>query len=244
MNSTIKVDRRKKYFMVVDVETAGNFASPQVYDFGFAVCDKKGNIVQERSYVISEIFDNKKLMDTAYYAKKIPQYIEGLENGTFTKTDLRTAREDFLNLMEIYDIKTICAYNLMFDMKALKSTFSTLGYGAKFLPSQPRYTNDNLDLLCIWSFACEVLFTQKTYSKVAIANGWVSEAGNMKTNAECAHRYITKEYDFIEEHTGLADVRIECGILAKCIAQKQKHESGIIAHPWRIPNKVAKERQK
>lgn len=233
----IKVDKRKKYYMVVDVETAGNFSAPQVYDFGFAVCDKKGNIVEEKSFVISEVFDNKRLMDTAYYAKKLPMYYEGLETGKFVKTDLMTARTVFLEMMEKYDIKTICAYNLMFDMKALKSTMNSLGYGTKFLPVENRYHKENIDLLCIWSFACEVLFTQKTYSKIAVAQGWVSPAGNMKTNAECAYRYITRMFDFEEEHTGLADVQIECQILAKCISQKQKHNSGIIAHPWRIPNK-------
>lgn len=232
-----KIDKRKKYIMVVDVETAGNFASPQVYDFGFAVTDKKGNIYESRSFVISEIFDNKRLMDTAYYAKKIPMYIEGLETGKFTKVDMMTARAEFLRLMEEYDIKTISAYNLMFDMKALKSTFSTLGYGGKFLPVENRYHKDNIDLLCIWSFACEVLFTQKTYSRIATKEGWLTKAGNMLTNAECAYRYITRDYTFVEEHTGLADVEIECQILAKCVAQKQKHNSGIIAHPWRIPNK-------
>ncbi len=236
----MKVDKRKKYFMVVDVETAGNFASPQVYDFGFAICDKKGNIYEERSFVISEIFDNKKLMDTAYYKKKLPLYYEGLENGKFTKTDMLSARKEFLDLIEKYDVRTICAYNLMFDMKALKSTFQTLGYGAKFLPVENRFHKDNLDLLCIWSYACEVLFTQKTYSKIAVAQGWLTEKGNMLTNAECAYRYITREFDFVEEHTGLSDVRIECQVLAKCIAQKQKHESGIIAHPWRIPQKKNK----
>lgn len=232
-----KVDRRKKYFVVVDVETAGNFASPQVYDFGFAICDKKGNIYESRSYVISEVFDNTRLMNTAYYACKLPMYHEGLKTGKFIKTDLRSARQEFLQLIEEYDVKTICAYNLQFDMKALKSTYQTLGYGSKFLPSENRFHKDNLDLLCIWSFACEVLFTQRTYSRVAVANEWLTEKGNMLTNAECAHRYISGNHDFEEEHTGLADVQIECGILAKCIAQKKKHESGIIAHPWRIPNK-------
>ena len=179
-------------------------------------------------------------METAYYAKKLPQYIKGLETGEFVKVGMLQARAEFLELMEKYDIKTISAYNLMFDMKALKSTFQTLGYGAKFLPSETRYTKDNIDLLCIWSFACEVLFTQKTYSKVANQQGWLTNAGNMLTNAECAYRYITKDYTFEEQHTGLADVEIECQILAKCVAQKQKHESEIIAHPWRIPNRKNK----
>ena len=57
------MDRRRKYIMVLDVETTGNIGFPLVYDLGFAIVDKKGNIYEERSFVISEIFDNKKLMN-------------------------------------------------------------------------------------------------------------------------------------------------------------------------------------
>ena len=66
----------------------------------------------------------------------------------------------------------------------------------------------------------------------------------MLTNAECAYRYISKDYTFEERHIGIFDVEIECQILAKCVAQKKKHESGILSHPWRLPQKAYKERQK
>ena len=121
------------------------------------ICDKKGNIYEKRSFVISEVFDNTKLMETAYYAKKIPQYIKGLETGEFVKVGMLEARAEFLKLMEKYDIKTISAYNLMFDMKALKSTFQTLGYGKKFLPSETRYTKDNIDLFGLLLVRCYLL---------------------------------------------------------------------------------------
>lgn len=229
-----KVDKRKKYFMVLDVETAGSLAKPLVYDLGFAVCDKKGNVYERRSFVISEIFDNTKLMQSAYYASKLPIYYKGLETGAFTKVTFLEARHEFLQLMAKYDIQTVCAYNLMFDMRALKSTTEYLfGVGKKFLTTEYK----DVDLLCIWSFACEVLYTQKTFSKTAVEQGWITEAGNMQTSAEIGWRYISKDFQFIEHHTGLEDVEIECQILARCIAQHKKHESGIISHPWRIPNK-------
>ena len=38
------MDRRKKYYLVVDVETANSAQEALVYDLGFAICDKKGNI--------------------------------------------------------------------------------------------------------------------------------------------------------------------------------------------------------
>ena len=229
----IKVDKRKKYFMVLDVETAGNIGRPLVYDLGFAICDKKGNIYEKRSFVISEIFDQTELMSTAYYSNKLPIYYKGLETGEFTKVTFAEAREEFLNLMKTYNINTICAYNLMFDMRALKNTTENLyGKGKRFLTSEYK----DVDLLCIWSFACEVLYTQKTFSKVAVEQGWLTEKGNMQTSAEIGWRYISKDYNFVEHHTGFEDVKIECQILAKCISQRKKHDSGIIYNPWRIPN--------
>ena len=65
-----KIDNRKKYYLVLDVETTGGLGNPLIYDLGFAICDKKGNIYEKRSFIIKEIFDNKRLMDTAYYKEK------------------------------------------------------------------------------------------------------------------------------------------------------------------------------
>ena len=39
------------------------------------------------------------------------------------------------------------------------------------------------------------------------------------------------------------DVEIECQILAKCFAQKKKHESGILGNPWNIVAKYNKEKK-
>ena len=76
----MKIDKRKKYVMVLDVETTNNIMEKGcpndglVYDIGFVVCDKQGNIYCKRSFAIKEIFDWKELMSTAYYYKKLPKY--------------------------------------------------------------------------------------------------------------------------------------------------------------------------
>ena len=230
----VKIDRRKKYFMVMDVETTGSLACPLVYDLGFAICDSKGKIYAERSFVIEEIFKDVKLMQTAYYASKVPQYNIDIENGTRQVVSFLDARQEFINLMNEYNVKTVCAYNLAFDKRALtKTTEELFGKGKKFLPS----AMVTIDQLCIWSYACEVLYTQPTFGKIAAEQGWVTPAGNMKTSAEIGWRYISRDFQFEESHTGLEDVRIEVEILKKCIAQRKKHESGILSHPWRIPNR-------
>lgn len=220
----------KKMYMVIDVETAGGFDNPMVYDIGFAVCDKDGFIYESRSYIINEVFNDKNLMNTAYYAKKVPMYKKDIENGTRTTISFGMMRIIFNSMLEKFNVQTICAYNLKFDANALSNTCKKLNVSNKFLDKK-------IDMLCIWSLACELLYTQKMFSVVAKSQGWVSDKGNMKTSAEIGHRYITGEYDFEENHTGLEDVMIEIGIMSKCFRQKKAHKSGILPMPWKIPNK-------
>ena len=235
-----KIDKRKKYYLVLDVETTGGLGNPLIYDLGFAICDKKGNIYEKRSFIIKEIFDNKRLMDTAYYVEKVPRYVKDLENGKRKKVSFLEAREELIRVMEKYGSNTICAYNLAFDRRALTSTTERLfGTGKKFLPPQFK----GIEQLCIWSFACEVIYTRPSFWKVAEEQKWFTENGNMRTSAEIGHRYLSTNYQFEESHTGLEDVEIEVSILAKCFQQHKKHESGIISHPWRIPNNAKKERE-
>lgn len=235
-----KIDKRKKYIMVLDVETANSLACPLVYDLGFAICDKQGNVYERRSFVIEEIFTNEKMMSTAYYACKVPQYKEDLKSGKRTMVKFAEAREELIKVMNEYNAQTIAAYNLAFDRRALtKTTEHIFGKGKKFMPLMLK----GIEQMCIWSFACEVVYTQPTFWKVAEEQNWFTPAGNMQTSAEIGWRYISKDYHFEESHTGLEDVEIEVQILAKCYRQCKKHESGVLAHPWRIPNKAKKERE-
>ena len=80
----MKIDKRKKYSMVLDVETAnssiekGQKNDGLVYDLGLTVIDKKGQIYEKKSFAIKEIFDWKELMATAYYKDKLPKYYKEL----------------------------------------------------------------------------------------------------------------------------------------------------------------------
>jgi len=233
-----KIDRRRRYYIVLDVETAGGLDNPLVYDIGYAVTDKYGNIYETRSFIISEIFYNKSLMTSAYYSEKIPKYEEDIKNGTRKVVTFAQMRLDFITLALKYNVKVIGAYNLMFDTRALTNTirFIEKNERLKFLP----YELKDIELLCIWCLACEVLYTQKTFARVAIKNGWVTEAGNLKTTAEVGYRYLTGDIDFIEEHTGLEDVLIEIKIMAYALRQNKKRTAGMFEHPWKIPNNLQK----
>ena len=225
----MRIDKRRKYMLVVDVETTNGFSNPLVYDIGFAVVDKMGRIYEKESFLVKEIFDNKNLMRTAYYIDKYPLYLDGIAKGEFERRYFFEIREIIFSIMKLYNINEVWAYNCNFDRNALNST--------------TKYLSEDLiddyfppcEFHCIWNFACSTILQQKTFFKNASEKEWVSEKGNVRTSAEISYRYITSENDFEEEHTGLQDVLIESAILAKCIAQHKKADTTLRNDCWRKP---------
>ena len=228
---------KKDYYLVLDVETANSTDDPLVYDLGFAVCDRKGNIYEAESYVVSDIFYKEtELMQTAYYHEKLPKYYEGIREKAFKVINFYMAKKRIADLIEKYNIKAVCAYNASFDTKALNTTqrYLTNSKYRYFLPY-------GTEVYCIWHMACQVICTQKRYIKFCLDNGFVSESGNIKTSAETVFAYMTKNEKYEECHTGLQDVLIETQIMAKCFAQHKKMNKKINRLCWRIPQSKAKE---
>ena len=100
--TTEKIDYRKRYLVVLDTETCNTHSTPfgldmsdsLVYDIGWAITDKYGNVYLTRSFLIREIFRNKELMNSAYYKDKIPKYYEGIRNGTRKLVTLYEAKSN------------------------------------------------------------------------------------------------------------------------------------------------------
>ncbi len=229
----------KKYYLVLDVETANSTDDALVYDLGYVVCDKKGNIYEADSFIVSDIFYKEaELMQSAYYAKKIPMYIEGIKSRAFNVVTFYEARAKLLDAMRRYNVEAVCAYNANFDYTALNTTqrWLTKSKYRFFLPYGTK-------VYCIWHMACQLICTQKAYIKFCLDNGFVSSSGNIKTNAETVYAYMMGDCGYEENHTGLEDVLIETKILAKCFAQHKKVEKNINRFCWRIPQAKAKEIQ-
>lgn len=230
----MKLDKRKKYIMVLDVETTNNdmtskFNDGLVYDIGFGIYDQKGNTYCERSYCIKEIFEDKNLMNSAYYKNKLPKYYEELKQG---KREIKTAlqtRKIIKQAIEYFNIKEVYAYNANFDNTTLNNTirYITSSYVRWYLPRE-------VNVYCIWHIACQVLGTQKTFQFENVRN----ENGNLKTSAERMFAYISQNEDFEEEHIGLADVQIEKEILIRCLKSHKKINKNINRACWRIPQKA------
>jgi hypothetical protein len=63
-------------------------------------------------------------------------------------------------------------------------------------------------------------------------HGQKSPKGNWKTSAETAYAYLIGEAQFVEEHTGLEDCKIELEIYKACKKQKKLRAHGICTNPW------------
>ena len=125
-----KYDKRRKYYIVLDCETATlpeaiNYegeerkniaiAKPLIYDLGWQVIDTQGRIYARKNYLISEVFSVPAIFDTAYYASKRCIYLEKLAKGEITLTDWKTASAELVEDMDA--CVAVGAYNSMFDYK-------------------------------------------------------------------------------------------------------------------------------
>lgn len=230
----MRIDKRKKYIMVLDVETTNNNMEKGakndglVYDIGFVICDKKGKIYAKRSFAITEIFDWKELMSTAYYFKKLPKYFQRLAKKQMEKVTIWEARKRIHKAIEYFNIKEIYAYNANFDYTTLNNTVRYLSGSACrwFFPY-------GIQICDIWHIACQVLGKQKTFQWENIRN----VNNNLITNAERMFSYI-EQIDFEEDHTGLEDAIVESQILARCFASHKKIDKRINRACWRIPQQA------
>jgi hypothetical protein len=224
----------KNVIAVLDTETVG--LEGHVYDIAWCITDRRGNIVCERNWLVQENFtDPQKMMGAFYAGKTFTHYAPMLQAGTITMRPwaeiLGALRADCL----CYGVQTVSAYNAGFDLRVIDQTHGDLT-GADF------DLFDDLQILDIWQFACETKLQQKSYARIARALGWVSPAGNIKTGAEFAYRFVCGDHSFIEDHTALSDAQIEVAILAECFRQKKSVPYGVInASPWRLVNPDAGE---
>lgn len=229
----MKIDKRKKYMVVLDIETANSAEDAIAYDIGFAVVDKKGNIYESYSFMMAEMFLNHskdEMMTTAYYAEKLPNYWKDYRKGERKLVSIYTARKILKEVCEKWNIGEIWAYNAYFDKSGCNRTlrYLTKSRARWFFPY-------GVEIKCIWHYACQTLCKQRNFFKFCTKNGFISPSGNLKTSAEVVYAYMTDNPDFEESHTGLEDVEIEAAILSKCIRQHKKADTNINRLCWRIP---------
>lgn len=219
------MDKRIKYRLVIDTETCPidntiNEVLPSnmlTYDCGWAIVDKRGKVYKTRSFINADIFlGEKDKMTSAYYADKIPKYWEQIHKGERVLTSFNKIHYTLLEDIAEYNVTEIYAHNMRFDYGTLKATTEWLNAPFKYFFPYGMEICDTLKM------ARDVLGAMPTYKKFCEKNDFCTKNGKPRFTAEIIYRFITKDVDFVESHTGLEDVLIEKEILAYCFKQHKK----------------------
>lgn len=217
---------KRNYYLTLDTETCNGYLNEEgkldlrdslVYDIGAIVHDKQGNIYETVNLVISDVFYKLDyLMNSCYYANKLPQYHREIEEGIRKVVSFARAKEIINNLIEEYEIKAVISHNARFDLNALNNTLRYITdskeryfypYGTKIWDSQ--------------KMAHDTICKQKTYQKWCEKNGYMTKhrTPRVRENVETLYRYISDDNNFVECHTGLKDCEVEMMISILCMRQ-------------------------
>ena len=213
---------KKNMYAIIDTETANGLKNPMCYDVAVIIFDKKGNEYFRKNWLVKNVWNNTKMMDSAYYSWKRPLYkhIEHELVNTYTFiTELNS-------ILEQYEVNYLLAYNLAFDIRSISKTVERYTYNSKF-------NTENIEYIDVWNVAIDILMNNKNYKSFCKENGYISECGNYLTNAEVCYRYITNTIDFDESHTAMDDCEVEKMIFMTCVKRKKKISVGIVYNPWR-----------
>lgn len=268
---------KKKYYLTLDTETATlpfadslcqnakqkqtiAIAKPLVYDIGWTITDRKGEVVKEENYLIQETFFVPNVFNTAYYKDKRPIYMDLLKQGKIKVGTWNEVAEILLFDLKACDYAT--AYNACFDFKKaipfteryIKKLYSSsytmweeeqkakckelLRKGGKlenseYLKPVFKFRGEEFPIVDLWGVACERLINNSRYKDFCLENKLLTvSATYFKTSAETSFQYLMKDSDFTEDHTALSDAQIEAQILTKAL-KKGRVEPSIVSFPFR-----------
>lgn len=226
----------KEKFMVLDVE---GMSSLVPYNVGYIIADRYGQIYKEYSYALPQnvcvnvMRCNETQQAIEMTARNIQEILLDYGNSFFKRKYKCVGNEEFkkrfIKSIKKNKVKKIYAYNVTFDKTTLKNLFgddfNEVFKDIKFIDIMPIVLRTNL--------------LTKKYCNFCIANGFITEKGNIQTKAEVVYKYLFNDLTFEEEHTGLADVLIEYKILLKAFNTHKKIDS-TPCQIWRILKEFCK----
>jgi hypothetical protein len=214
----------KTRFLVVDIETTKPTMKGEngfIFDISFAVFSRKDGIIGKQGYIVEQ---HQHLVP--YYADRLKKYADYQATGEYVIQPFEKIMAIMSAIVKKYNVEYVTAYNLQFDKDThIEKHCKRLGIESPF---------KDLKTFCIWQGAAETFGQRKSYKKFTNEHGFISEKGNRQSGAEIMYRYMKNEPEFVEEHTGLADVEIEIELLDRIIRQKKKMSTTYGKGAWRL----------
>lgn len=194
--------------IVLDTETI-SLEKQFIYNLGWVVVDTEtGEILETQDLVIDQIWQNKPIMTTAYYANKKPIYTKKMKGKHTTRTTWGRACQRLQKSIKQFKVSDGYAYNGRFDCKAFK--FNHKFYNNKTRPLETIQMHDIMDYIY-------TIINNPNYERFCRANDFITAKGNLKKTAESVYAYLIDNGNYKEEHTALQDSLIEAHILLEAL---------------------------
>lgn len=194
--------------IVLDTETV-SINKPFCYDLGYLIYDtEERKVLEQKSFVIEQVWHNLALFQTAYYAEKRPLYVSAMRGKRAVLTKWGYAMQEMKRDIKKYNVTSVYAFNSAFDDGVF--TFNCDYYHC-YNPL------DTIPVYDIWGYSSQFITNTQEYRNFCEEHERFTDSGNYSGNAESVTQYLSQNYDFSEEHTALSDATIELAILIECV---------------------------
>ena len=215
---------------VFDTETAGTLNKPFAYNIGYTIYDTdKHETLVSKDFVVEQVWHNIPLFNSAYYADKRPLYVNRMRARKTKMSKFGYICQEMIRDFDKCGVSSAYAYNSPFDDNVLNTNCDWYKCINPF---------DNIPIFDIRGYVHNFLINDE-YIDFCEKREYFTEKGNYSTTAETVYKFITKNTEFEEEHTALADSLIELEILLETIekgAELEKEYKTKVS----IPRKVEK----
>lgn len=203
--------------LIFDTETT-SINKPFCYNIGYVIFNTDTDaVLLKRDFVVEQVWHNRPLFESAYYANKRPQYVQGMRAHSIVMDKYGYIQRQMARDIREHNVEGAYAFNSPFDDRVFD-------FNADYF-----HCNNALDCVPVYDirgYAVRYLMNEayKDFcdENAEIKNGvgerkFVTDKDGYKTTAESFYCFLRNDCWFDEAHTALADSEIELEILRACL---------------------------
>ena len=198
--------------LLVDTEFI-TLNKPFVYDLSYLIARKVGDkyaTLKSVGNVVRQVYQNKMMFETAYYAEKRKLYTSALRGKTYRQNYMGNILRQLQKDITDYKVDIVLGYNVNADMRSI-------GFTSDYLKlNNPLNNTKVIDLMPI---VVNTICDTQEYKTFAKENNLITEKGYYKMGVESVMKYITKQVEFVEKHLGKSDNENEIDLLNYAIGK-------------------------
>lgn len=196
------------------------------YNIGYSIVDMNADgtykEIHAEDYVVSQIWNNLPLFESAYYKTKRPIYIKAMRGRTAKLRNYGHIMRRMLTDIRRNDVQGAFAFNSAFDDSVFQFN-SSWYHCTNALDATPIYDirGHAINFLQTEDY---INYCEKNRDAKSPDGGrkFITDSGAIATTAESFTSWIRNQTEFAEDHTALSDSRIETEVLSKAVANGAK----------------------